>query len=238
MERQELKYSSTGKIREIKIEEDHISIGVDYDDVGSQYGSFPKQNMVQNLFTVGEKVKVLFDSPNPWSGRMIKGLVNSYDEKYIIDPIWESKFRLKQEIEYEKARKKEHERLMAIPRHRYESKYQFPDDINIYSSTNEHGEGFRSSSHLSVSRGMEFMEGKDLKDFSMKEYENIKGVTEDNKNVRKLKDHIEKCVTKELGKEWGHSGMSMILVTQHVLKAKEVGWDNYINWIRSWKEKK
>lgn len=232
---QELKYSNTGKIREVRVEEDHISIGVDYDDLGTQYGSFPIYDRLKVLFPVGEKVTVLFDSPDPWRGRLIKGLVNSHNEDYIIDPKWAKEFNDKQQKKWEESRKKEHERMMAIPRYRYENKYQFPDDIDIYGSK-EDGEGFRNSAHLSVSRGMEFMEGKDLKDFSMREYQNIKGVTEDNENVRKLKDHINSCVMKELGDEWGHSGMSMILATGHVLKAKELGWDNYIQWVRGWKK--
>lgn len=235
---QELKYSDTGKIRELTVEEDHISIGVDYDDGCSQNGSFPKYERLKILFPIGEKVRVLFDEPDPWRGRHIKGLVNSHNEDYIIDPVWYEQHQSKIMREYEEYQKKEKERMMAIPRYRYESKYQFPDDIDIYGNTKENGEGFRNSAHLSVSRGMEFMEGKDLKDFSMKEYQNIKGVTEDNKNVEELKHHIDECVMKELGDNWGHSGMSMILATGHVLKAKELGWDKYIEWIRSWPSKK
>ena len=230
---QELKYSSTGKVIEFKEEEDHISIGLDYDDFGSQYGSFPKEPLLKELFPVGEKVTALFDSPDPWRGRHIKGLRNNRGFTFIIPPIWEKEYNEKQQKEWEIARKKEHERLMAIPMYRYESKYQFPDDMNIAG-----GEGnvFRNSIHVSISRGMEFMEGKDVKDFSMREYSNIKGISEDNENVEKLKDHIEKYVTKELGNEWGHSGFSMIYAVGQVLKAKEVGWDNYIQWIRGWKK--
>lgn len=232
----ELKYSNTGKIRELTVEEDYISIGVDYDDLGSQNGSFPfsDKNKLKTLFPVGEKVRVLFDSPDPWRGRQIKGLINSHNEDYIIDPVWHEGLNDKRQKEYEEYQKKYKEKMMAIPRYRYESKYQFPDDIDIYGNIEEHGEGFRNSLHLSVSRGMEFMEDKDPKDFSMKEYQNIKGVTEDNKNVEELKHHIDECVMKELGDNWGHSGMSMILATGHVLKAKELGWDKYIEWIRSW----
>ena len=80
------------------------------------------------------------------------------------------------------------------------------------------------------------MEGKDLKNFSMREYQNIKGVTEDNENVRKLKDHINSCVMKELGDKWGHSGFSMIYAVGQVLEAKERGWENYIQWVSGWKK--
>lgn len=233
-----LPYSESGKIREFKVEEDHISIGLNYDNGVSQYGSFPIDDKLKQLFKKGSKVKALFDSPDPWRGRLIKGLVNnSSGQEYITDPVWFKGYQLKQKKKFEEQQKKYHEELMAVPVHKYESKYQFPDDIDIYGNTEENGQGFRNSAHLSVSRGMEFMEGKDLKDFSMREYKQIAGVTEDNKNVEKLKNHIEKCVTKELGNRWGHSGMSMILAVQHVFKAKEVGWDKYIEWIRSWKNK-
>ncbi len=236
----ELKYSNTGKIREFKVEEDYISIGVDYDDLGSQNGSFPfsDKNKLKTLFPVGEKVRVLFDEPDPWRGRMIKGLINNDNVKYIIDPVWYEGYQAKVQKEYEESQKKYKEKMMAIPRHRYESKYQFPDDIDICGNIEENGEGFRNSAHLSVSRGMEFMEGKDPKDFVMKTSKQIAGISEDNKNVDELKDHIDKCVMKELGDNWGHSGMSMILATGHVLKAKELGWDKYIEWIRSWPSKK
>ncbi len=234
-------YSNTGKIREFIVEKDHISIGVDYDDTGSQNGNFPleEKEFLERMFPEGEKVQILFDSPNPWKGRLIKGFINrNKGFKYIIDTQWAEDFRLKQERKYQEYEKKEKERMLAIPRYRYESKYQFPDDIDIWGGNlAEKGEGFRNFTHLSVSRGMEFMEGKDLKDYSMKEYQNIKGITEDNENVRELKNHIEECVEKELGSNWGHSGMSMILATGHVFKAKELGWDGYLQWIRSWKKK-
>ena len=213
---QELKYSDTGKIREIKEEKDHISIGVDYDDMGTQYGSFPLYDRLKLLFPVGEKVKVLFDEPDPWRGRHIKGLVNSKGFEYIIPYNWAKEYNEKLQKEWEEYRKKEHERMMAIPEYKYKSKYQFPEDMDISGNQKKEGNGFRNSMHLSISRGMEFMEGKDLKNFSMREYQNIKGVTEDNENVRKLKDHINSCVMKELGDKWGHSGFSMIYAVAQV----------------------
>lgn len=236
MNREDLPYSNIGKIREFTVEKDHISIGVDYDDMGSQNGSFPIYERLKILFPVGEKVTVLFDEPDPWRGRHIKGLINSHNEDYIIDPKWYDEYQAKVNKEYEEYQKKYHEELMTIPIYRYESKYQFPDDIDISGHRDKDGEGFRNCAHLSISRGMEFMEGKDLKDFDMKLYKNIHGISQDNKNVEKLKDHIESCVTKELGSRWGHSGFSMIYTTNQVLEAKERGWDNYIQWVRSWKK--
>ena len=234
MKREELPYTETGKIREFTVEKDHISIGINYDNGFSQNGSFPIKGRLEKLFPIGEKVTVLFDSPDPWRGRQIKGLINSHNEDYIIDPEWLEELNDKRDKEYEEYQKKYHEEMMAIPRYRYESKYQFPDDIDIYGNTEKNGEGFRNSAHLSVSRGMEFMEGKDPEDFVMKTSEQIAGISEDNENVQALKKHIDKCVMKELGDNWGHSGMSMILATGHVLKAKELGWDGYIQWIRGW----
>lgn len=234
----QLPYSESGKISGFKIEKDHISISVDYDSGGSQNGSFPIDDKLKQLFKVGNKVKALFDSPDPWRGRHIKGLANNHGQEFIIHPKWYKEYQLKIRKEFEEQQKKYHEKMMAIPIYRYESKYQFPDDIDIHGNTKEDGQGFRNSVHLSVSRGMEFMEGKNLDDFSQREYENIKGISEDNKNVEQLKDHINKCVMKELGSNWGHSGMSMILAVQHVFKAKELGWDKYIEWIRSWPSKK
>ena len=71
----------------------------------------------------------------------------------------------------------------------------------------------------------------------MKTSKQIVGISEDNKNIDKLKSHIETCVTKELGSEWGHSGFSMIYTSGQVLEAKKLGWDKYIEWIRSWPSK-
>lgn len=236
--REDLKYKNTATIKEFTTNKDYISIRVKYDDMGFQCGSFPVYERLSKLFPIGEKVTVLFDSPDPWGGRTIKGFINSHNEDYIIDPVWEKQLSDKRQKEYKEYQKEEKKRMLAIPRYRYESKYQFPDDINIYGGDlKEDGEGFRNSTHLSVSRGMEFMEGKDLKDFSMKTSKQIAGISEDNKQVKKLKDHINKCVMKELGDEWGHSGMSMILATGHVLEAKKLGWDGYLQWIRGWKKK-
>lgn len=228
----QLPYSESGKISGFKIEKDHISISVDYDSGGSQNGSFPIDDKLKQLFKVGNKVKALFDSPDPWRGRHIKGLANNHGQEFIIHPKWYKEYQLKIRKEFEEQQKKYHEKMMAIPVYRYQSKYQFPDDIDIYGDK-ENGEGFRNSSHLSVSRGMEFMEGKDLKDFSQREYEDIGGISKDNENMKQLKNHIDKCVMKELGDNWGHSGASMIMVVNHTLKAKEWGWDKYIELVRT-----
>ncbi len=217
-----------GKINTLKILEDHVSIQVDYDDGWSQGVSFDleRKDILKERFPARTKVTIMIKNG------MIYGLIGKKGQ-FIMDSEWKKAFDLKLEKQAEEYAKENMKRMLAIPRYKYESKYQFPDDINIYGGNlAEDGEGFRNSAHLSVSRGMEFMEGKDLKDFSMKEYRNIGGITENNKNVDKLQNHIDKCVMKELGSEWGHSGMSMILATSHVLKAKELGWEGYINQIR------
>lgn len=118
------------------------------------------------------------------------------------------------------------------PRYRYESKYQFPDDVDLFGSKEMDPEGFRNSTHLSVSRGMEYLEDKHLDGFVQKEIPGIFGVTDDNKMMEELKDHINSCVMKELGRQWGHSGFSMSLAAGHVLKAKSLGWDKYIEYVR------
>lgn len=222
------------KINEFKIEEDCVSITVDYEDWGSQGVSFDleKKDLLKELFPLKEKVKVFFE------GHYIDGLINSKGTGFFKDPEWKKAYELKQKKKAEIAAKKYKEEMMAIPIYRYESKYQFPDDINIASSDPNDGNGFRNSAHLSVSRGMEFLEDKNLDDFSMKEYKNIGGITEDNKSVEQLKDHIEKCVTTELGSRWGHSGASISYAAGHAMEAKKLGWDNYIQWIRSWKDNK
>lgn len=123
------------------------------------------------------------------------------------------------------------------PRYHYESKYQFPDDIDLGGTGDFDPEGFRNSTHLSISRGMEYMEIENLAEYEQLRYKHIGGITRDNSNMRRLKNHINKCVMKELGDNWGHSGASMSYVAAEVLKAKELGWDKYIEEIRNWKKK-
>lgn len=118
------------------------------------------------------------------------------------------------------------------PRYRYESQYQFPDDVNVHGSKDMDPEGFRNSTHLSISRGMEFLEDKDEKEFEQREIAGIVGVTDDNRKMELLKNHINACVMDELGENWGHSGFSMSMAVQHVLKAKKIGWEKYIQYVR------
>lgn len=118
------------------------------------------------------------------------------------------------------------------PRYRYESQYQFPDDVNMHGRKDMDPEGFRNCTHLSISRGMEFLEDKNADEFEQKQIPGIVGMTDDNKKMQLLKNHINGCVMAELGENWGHSGFSMSLCVNHVLKAKEMGWDNYIRYVR------
>lgn len=223
------------EISEFHIKEDCVDICVRYSNGFSYQGvsfDLEQKDLLKELFPIKEKVKVIYE------GQLIDGLVNSKGLSFIKDPKWKKWYDEKLKKEAEIAAKKYHKEMMAIPEYKYESKYLFPDDMDISGERKKEGNGFRNSIHLSISRGMEYMDNKDLKDFSMREYANIKGVTEDNKAVDKLKNHIEKCVTKELGSRWGHSGFSMIYVTNQVLEAKRLGWDKYIDWVRSWKNKK
>jgi hypothetical protein len=221
-----------GKIKSVTEHEDHMSVEVKYDDGWFQGASFDleRKDILKERFPKDTKVNVIIKD------QIIYGLVGPKGQ-FVMDYEWKKKYDLGQKRKAEEYAKEYKKKMLAIPRYRYESKYQFPDDVNIYGGNlKEDGEGYRNSAHLSVSRGMEYLEDKNPDDFIQKTYKNIGGISEDNKNMDKLKDHINTCVKKELGNEWGHSGMSMILAAGNALEARKRGWDNYIAWVRSWKE--